>query len=86
MLAAIVYTADVLDDLIRPRERLFLVLQALVTAAPLAGVVLGAFAAARIRARRGELRGLSLAIAAIVIGWLATIALGWLCGEASGWG
>jgi hypothetical protein len=86
MLALLTYTADALDDLVHPRERLFLLFQALATAAPLTGVVLGSVAAGRIRARRQELRGLPLAVAAIVIGWLATVGLGWLCGEASTWG
>jgi hypothetical protein len=73
-------------DEIRPRPLLFAVLQVLVTAAPLAGVVMGGIAIGRIRARREELRGVWLAIGAVVLGWISTVALGWLCGEASTWG
>lgn len=86
MLAVIAFTADTLDDLVRPRELLFLVFQALATAAPLTAVVLGAVAAGRIRSRRHELRGMWLAVTAVVLGWVTTVALGWFCGEASTWG
>lgn len=86
VLALIAHTADILDDLVHPRELLFLVFQALATAAPLSAVLLGGLAIGRIRARPNELRGMGLAIAAVVIGWVATVLLGWLCGEASTWG
>ena len=85
MLAAIAATSDTIDE-IEPRELLWVVFQTLATAAPLTAVVLGGVAAGRIRARRGELRGVWLAVAAIVIGWVGTVALGWLCGAAATWG
>ena len=85
MLAVITVIIDHIDG-IHPRPLLVAVLQVLVTAAPLAGVVMGAMAIGRIRARPGELRGLWLAVVAVVVGWVSTVALGWLCGEASTWG
>ena len=85
MLFVIVGTIDHIDE-IDPRPLLFAVLQVLVTAAPLAGVVMGAIAIGRIGARPGELRGLWLAISAVVVGWVSTVGLGWLCWEASTWG
>jgi hypothetical protein len=85
MLVVITVNIDRIDE-IHPRSLLFAVLQTLVTAAPLAGVVMGGIAIGRVRARPEELRGLWLAIAAVVVGWVSTVGLAWLCGEASTWG
>jgi hypothetical protein len=82
MLVLVWGTRDLLDE-IRPRWLMFAVFQVLVTAAPLTAVALGGVAVGHVRARQDELRGLWLAFAAVVLGWIQTLGLSWLLWELS---